>query len=397
MLNHEGRESTPHVSLKVVDSIADLDEHAWNRLTRGNPFLNHAFLAALHDCGCASAKSGWLPRYILLERGGALEGAMPLYVKTHSRGEYVFDQAWANAFEQNGLRYYPKLVGSVPFTPVSGPRLLAANRDDRLLLARAAVQLASDLDVSSLHVLFPDVDDTEVLREAGYLMREGVQFHWDNDGYASFDAFLASMSQQKRKKMKQDKKRVLGAGIAYHWLRGAAITGEHLAFFYRCYEATYRSHWSAPYLTPSVFRRMHEAMPESMVLFVAERDGEPLACALNVIGGDVMYGRYWGTLEYVSGLHFETCYGQSIEFCIAHRIARFEGGAQGEHKMSRGLLPTRTWSGHWVADQRFAAAIEHFLEQETASIEDYVDELETRTPFKAATGQADDTGCDNQR
>ncbi len=373
-------------AVELVDDLGAVDPSDWDGLAAGNPFVTHAFLHGLHATGCAVRRTGWQPTYLIMRRGGRLVGAMPLYVKAHSRGEYVFDHAWAEAFERHGLPYYPKLLCAVPFTPVAGPRLLAASHEDRVLLARAAIEVARQAGVSSLHVLFPREDDRRALREAGYMMREGVQFHWRNAGYADFDAFLSAMSHDKRKKIRQDRKKVAQAGVGFRHLRGKAITAEHLDFFYRCYASTYANHWSRPYLNPEFFSLWHEAMPDAWLLIVAERGGEPIACALNVIGGDTLYGRYWGCVEFVPGLHFETCYMQAIDYCITQGISVFEGGAQGIHKMSRGLLPVPTWSAHWIADERFASAIADFLERETDGMNQYLDELESHTPFKAPLG-----------
>ena len=376
------------VEIHVVDTLEGVTAHDWNRLAGDNPFVRHAFLSALKDTRCAIARTGWRAQHLLLKRGGQLAGAMPLYLKSHSRGEYVFDHAWADAFERHGIRYYPKALSAVPFSPVTGPRLIAANHEDRVMLARGAIELTKRLGLSSLHVLFPQAEDLEALTDAGYMLREGVQFHWENlpgDGYENFAAFLATMSHDKRKKVKQDRRHVADAGVTYTWLRGAQIDDEALDFFYSCYENTYREHWNPPYLTREFFAQIHAAAPESVLLVIAEADGERLACALNMIGGDVMYGRYWGTREFVSGLHFETCYMQGIEYCIEHGLARFEGGAQGVHKMSRGLLPTPTWSAHWIADRRFAHAIGEFLDAETAAMDQHIEELEAHTPFRKKT------------
>ena len=239
--------------------------------------------------------------------------------------------------------------------------------------------------MSSLHLLFPSDTDMRALREAGFLVRESVQFHWRNAGHADFDAFLASMSHDKRKKIRQDRKKVAAAGLRHRWLRGDAIGADELDFFYQCYRATYFQHGNPPYLSADFFHRAHRDQPDAFVLILAERDGAPVAAALNLAGGDALYGRYWGATEYVPGLHFETCYMQAIAYCIAHGFARFEGGAQGEHKMARGLLPTPTWSAHWVADPRFADAIQRFLDEETTAVEGYLDELEAHTPFKQNT------------
>lgn len=373
------------VEIHVVDSITEVPADQWNALAAANPFVRHEFLTAMHDTGCASAHTGWQPHYLLMRRGQALAGAMPLYLKSHSRGEYVFDHAWADAFQRHGLRYYPKLLSAVPFSPVTGPRLLAATHADRVMLARGAVELARQLKVSSIHVLFPHEADLEALTDAGYMLREGVQFHWENFGYESFDEFLSKMSHDKRKKVKQDRRRVADAGVTFRWLRGADVDADALDFFYECYENTYREHWNPPYLTREFFERIHATMPDLIMLVIAEADGQRLACALNIVAGDTMYGRYWGTKEFVSGLHFETCYMQGIEYCIVNGLRAFEGGAQGVHKMSRGLLPTATWSAHWIADSRFAHAISEFLDEETAAMDEHIGELEAHTPFKRRT------------
>jgi predicted N-acyltransferase len=373
---------TDAVHLKVLTSLSEVDAGQWDALAGAQPFLRHAFLSTLHDTGCASPETGWAPYFLTLQRDGRLAGAMPLYVKSHSRGEFVFDHAWAEAFERHGLRYYPKLLSSVPFTPVTGPRLLATTHADRVLLARGAVELLQRLKLSSLHVLFPEDNDLLALREAGYLIRQGVQFHWQNQGYADFDAFLAALSHDKRKKLRQDRKKVAAAGITFRWLRGAEIDDDALVFFHGCYEETYRSHWSSPYLTLDFFRRLHAQLPDALVLVLACRDGEPLAAALNMTDGRSLYGRHWGAMDFVSGLHFETCYVQGIEYCLANGLDTFEGGAQGEHKMARGLLPLPTWSAHWISDRRFADAIADFLDREGAAMGDYRHELESHTPFR---------------
>ncbi|WP_415913742.1 GNAT family N-acetyltransferase [Paraburkholderia sp. J63] len=379
------------IEIQVVDSLVEVSAGDWNVLCESNPFVSHEFLSAMHDTGCAVRDTGWQPFYLLMRKGADLAGAMPLYLKSHSRGEYVFDHAWADAFKRHGLRYYPKLLSAVPFSPVTGPRLLAASHADRVLLARGAVQLAKQMDVSSLHVLFPHEADLDALTEAGYMLREGVQFHWENFNYRDFDDFLSKMSHDKRKKVKQDRRRVMEAGVTFRWIRGADIDSRALDFFYACYENTYREHWNPPYLTREFFERVHSTMPESIMLVIAEANGRELACALNVIAGSTMFGRYWGTTEFVSGLHFETCYMQGIQYCIENGLSSFEGGAQGVHKMSRGLLPTATWSAHWVADRRFAHAISEFLDEETAAMDAHIDELEAHTPFKRHQARQSDS------
>ncbi|MFF7396892.1 GNAT family N-acetyltransferase [Achromobacter sp. NPDC008082] len=370
--------------LTIETDLSRIDAQAWDALAGDQPFLRHAFLCALHETGCAAPETGWAPHYLALWRDGALIAATPLYLKSHSRGEYVFDYAWADAFQRHGMRYYPKLLSAIPFTPVTGPRLLASNDEDRATLVRGLVAFAEEVKVSSLHLLFPSDADMRVLRDAGFMIRESVQFHWTNDGFADFDAFLARMSHDKRKKIRQDRKKVAAAGLAFRWLRGSDIQEADLAFFYDCYCRTYFQHGNPPYLNRDFFVRAYHDQPDAFVLIMAERDGEPVAAALNLAGGDALYGRYWGATEYVPGLHFETCYMQSIAYCIAHGIARFEGGAQGEHKMARGLLPTPTWSAHWVAHPGFAEAIQNFLDEETSAVTDYLGELEAHTPFKGS-------------
>lgn len=373
----------------IVDSLDDIDPAAWHALAGDNPTLNYHFLSALHATGCAAPDTGWAPRFLLMHRDDKLCGAVPLYLKGHSRGEYVFDQSWADAFRRHGIAYYPKLLSAIPFTPVTGSRLLAHTPQDTALLARAALQVARQLDTSSLHILFPDDRGKQALADAGFLLREGVQFHWENQDYADLDAFLSTMKMDKRKKLRQDRRRVQEAGIHFEHLAGSAITAEVLQFFYRCYVSTYQAHFSKPYLSLAFFERILAEMPENLMIVLAKRGDTPVAVALNLVGGNVMYGRYWGTTEFVSGLHFETCYVQAIEYCIGQRIARFEGGAQGVHKMSRGLTPTPTWSAHWIADARFAEAIADFLAQETAAMDDYIDELSEHAPFRNNNRPAD--------
>lgn len=370
------------VTFTLVRDLRDIDPVAWNRLAGHHPLASYEFLFALHHTGCASPHTGWAPHFLLLHRGRELAGALPLFLKSHSRGEYVFDYAWAQAFERHGLPYYPKLLSAIPFTPVPGPRLLAANHADRVALARKATEIGAQNGVSSLHILFPDEADQRALREAGYLFRESVQFHWFNRGYANLDEFLASMNQQKRKKIRQDRKKAQAAGIRFRWLQGHNIDAASLDFFYRCYRRTYLEHGNPPYLNPAFFQQLRETMAGNMVLVLAEQDGRPVASALNILGPRTLYGRYWGSLVHIPGLHFETCYMQGIEFCIAHGIAVFEGGAQGEHKLSRGMLPVRTCSAHWISDQRYAAAIAEFLERETPMVQAYRDELLEHSPFK---------------
>jgi uncharacterized protein len=367
-------------SFQVVDSLAGVDPAEWNQLAGPQPFVRHEFLSALIDCGCASARSGWLPQFLLLRRAGALVAAMPLFAKSHSYGEYVFDWAWAEAHERNGIDYYPKLLCAVPFTPVRGQRLLAAGPADREALIATALQLARQ--TSSLHVLFPHEAEAQALQEHGMLLRRTVQFHWRNEGYADFEAFLARLNHARRKNIRQERRKVREAGVQFRWLEGSAIGRQHWEFFNRCYRTTYAAHRSSPYLNLNFFLRIATALPQHLVMVLAEREDRPVASALLLRDETTLYGRYWGAVEHVPLLHFECCYYQAIEYAIARGLQTFEGGAQGEHKIFRGLMPVESLSAHWLAHPRFARAVETFLEREGAGIERYVNELCEHTPFK---------------
>ena len=370
--------------IQVLDSLASIPASEWDALAGKNPLLSHAFLHALHESGSASAETGWAPCHLTLWRDSRLAAAMPLYLKSHSYGEYVFDWAWADAYQRHGLRYYPKLLNAVPFTPVTGPRLLASNDADRRVLVDAALKFARDTGVSSLHCLFPAGPEVAAFESAGLMLRASVQFHWRNEGFSDFDGFLARMNHDKRKKIRQERRKVRDAGIEFRWLRGREATQADWQFFVECYNRTYQAHHSSPYLNLDFFLRLAQTMPDRLLLILGYRDGLPVASAFNIIGDDTLYGRYWGTKEFHSGLHFETCYYQAIEFCIAEKMDYFEGGAQGEHKLARGLLPQRTVSAHWLAHPEFAEAVTRFLRKEANGIEHYVDELSEHSPFKQA-------------
>lgn len=372
------------MKLHVASSLADLAPEAWNRLAGDDPFLQYAFLHALHDSGCACPDTGWAPQYLLLHDGDTLAGAMPLYLKGHSYGEYVFDWAWADAYQRHGIEYYPKLLSAIPFTPVVGSRLLASTQEHRNQLVAGALELARRTKTTSLHVLFPAPADIECLTAHGFLLRQGRQFHWTNQHYADFEQFLTQFSHDKRKKIRQERRKVRNAGITFNWLEGTAISDDDWRFFARCYSRTYREHQSSPYLNLEFFRRIGAAMPDNLVLVRAEREGKAIAASLLVRNGSRLYGRHWGALEHHPALHFEACYYQGIEYAIARGLQVFEGGAQGEHKMARGLLPVTTQSAHWLAHPEFAAAIENFLGRETALIEEHDRELAARNPFKSA-------------
>jgi predicted N-acyltransferase len=366
--------------IRVVPRMADLDSAAWDALAGDSPFLRHAFLHALEASGCVGADIGWEPVHLALFRNGQLEAAMPLYVKHHSWGEFVFDWAWADAYRRHGLNYYPKLVCCVPFSPVPGPRLLARNDADRATLIQSALKLTHDLGFSSLHILFPTKPDHAALNAAPLMHRSGFQFHWNNAGYSSFNDFLAALTHDKRKKIRQERKKLDKLGVTFRWVEGRDSTDEDWDHFMRCYADTYARHRSDPHLNRAFFADLRANMPDNVVLIMADRNGMPIACSFCIKDSQRLYGRHWGTLEYVPGLHFETCYQQGIEYAIAHGLQVFEGGAQGEHKLARGLVPTATHSWHWLENAEFRDAVDRFLERETDAITHYMDEMEG--PFR---------------
>jgi hypothetical protein len=376
--------NTPQApQLRILTGMHQIDSTSWNRLAGSQPFLQHAFLLALETSAAVCDDSGWLPQHLTLWHDEQLVAAMPLYAKSHSYGEYVFDWAWADAYQRNGLAYYPKLLSAIPFTPVTGQRLLVADARYRIPLVQAALAHAKDLGASSFHCLFPVEADTQALAEAGLMLRSGVQFHWVNLDFASFDDYLAAMSHDKRKKIKQERRRVKESGVTFRQLTGAQIRAEDWSFFNACYANTYRQHRSTPYLNEDFFQRLGTVLPDNVMLVIAEQDGQDVAAALNFYDQTTLYGRYWGTLAYSPALHFETCYYQAIEFCITQNLKLFEGGAQGEHKLSRGFLPVETVSTHWLAHPRFAQAVETFLEREALGVAHYIGELNERNPFKS--------------
>lgn len=384
---------------RVIASPLDVPPGAWNALlaqqSHPTPFMRHEYLAALHESGSATPRTGWAPRFMTLWEGDSLVAACPLYLKSHSYGEYVFDWAWASAYEQHGVPYYPKAVVAVPFTPVPGSRLLARDEATRALLLQAVLQWCKQENISSAHLLFASKADTHASEQQGLMLRHTVQFHWTNAGYESFEHFLANLAQDKRKKIRQERRRVAQAGVRLRWSRGGDISAADWDFFYRCYERTYLEHGNPPYLTRDFFARMATQLPQAWLLFIAEREGRPIASSLIALGADdagtngqnhaetAAYGRYWGALERVDCLHFEACYYQPLQWCIEHGVQRFEGGAQGEHKMARALLPVQTHSAHWLAHPAFADAVQRFLARETQGVHHYLSELHERTPFKA--------------
>lgn len=370
--------------IEIVSSLGEVDPAAWDELAGPQPFVRHAFLHALEINDCVGGDTGWQPRHLLLKREGVLVGALPLYLRDDSYGEFVFDFQWADAYARAGGQYYPKLLTAIPFTPVPGRRLLANTDDDRFFLIDAALAFARQLGVSSWHCLFPIESDARLLEARGLMQRQGVQFHWANAGYASFDDFLATMSHDKRKKIKQERRRVRDVGVSFMHRVGAEITEEDWQFFFACYLRTYRMHRSPPYMNLAFFQDLAARLGEQVLLVIGYQAGEPVSVALNLFDTERLYGRYWGATQFISGLHFETCYYQALEFAIARGFQVFEGGAQGEHKLARGLLPTPTTSFHWLADAEFARAVGQFLVRETHGVARYVDELSDSSPYRAS-------------
>ena len=372
------------IEVEIVGGVSELAVVEWDALTDGSPILSHAFLSALEETGCVGAGTGWQPYPITVRDDGRLVGATALYLKTHSYGEYEFDWAWADAYQRNGIAYYPKLLAAIPFTPITGPRLLSADAGIQALMAQVFTQQMERHSLSSSHILFPDEATAIVLRQAGWLERAGVQFRWKNENFSDFDDFLSHLSHDKRKKIKQERKKIAAAGVICKKLIGDAITQADWDFFYSCYVNTYREHHSTPYLTREFFYALGERLPQQTLLVMAEQDGAPIAAALNLFDSTTLYGRYWGAVSYVPGLHFELCYYQAQKFCIERGIRYFEGGAQGEHKLARGFLPRATYSFHKIAHANFEAAIRNFVGQEAKGMDAYHNELEERAPYKSA-------------
>jgi predicted N-acyltransferase len=374
--------------VSICDDASAVDARAWDRLVAadpdGNPFLRHAFFAALQESASTDTHSGWQPQFVTLWRGDELAALVPLYVKSHSFGEYVFDWSWAEAQEQLGEAYYPKLLVAVPFTPVAGSRLVAADERARSAAAEVLVQVARASGLSSLHVLFPPAAQADALVSKGMLMRANVQFHWRNPGYADFEDFLASLVQTKRKKIRAERRKVHEAHVDLERKVGTEITGRDWRFFQQCYDNTYFQHGSRPYLNLRFFRALAQSMPEHLMLVIARRRGEPIASALGVFDAQrsVLYGRYWGAVEHVPCLHFECCYYQMIEFSIERRLARFEGGAQGEHKLARGLDPVETRSVHWLRSPEMQAAVRRFVLRERDAVAANIDEMGEHRAFR---------------
>ncbi len=381
---------TAPLSLSLHPAIHEIAAADWDGCAGdANPFVSHAFLSALEDSGSAGARTGWLPRHAVLRDGaGAVVAVAPMYAKSHSYGEYVFDHGWAQAFERAGGQYYPKLQVAVPFSPVPGPRLLirAGAAIDAETFGRALIDCCRQLDLSSVHVTFCSQPEQEGLVRAGFLARLGKQFHWHNQGYRDFEDFLAALSSRKRKSIRRERRDALAAGLDLRTLRGAAITARHWDAFYGFYTDTIDRKWGSAYLTRGFFDLLSQRLGERVVLMLAERDGEPVAAALNLMGEDALYGRNWGSSGEYRFLHFELCYYQAIEFAIAHGLARVEAGAQGEHKIQRGYLPAVTHSAHWIAHRGLREAVAGFLDRERPAVLAEMEELAGLSPFRRDGG-----------
>ena len=387
------------VVVRVAQRIGDVPAADWDACATGatalettsvhprNPFISHAFLMALEESGSATRETGWLPRHLLYEGAdGRLQACMPCYLKSHSQGEFVFDRGWAEAYMRAGGHYYPKLQASVPFTPVTGPRLLVRAGADQIgceaVLLQAGMTLTQNLDVSSLHITFMTRDEWELAGRVGYLQRTDQQFHWLNDGYDSFDDFLGALSSRKRKTIRKERRAALSEGIEIEWITGGDLTEAHWDIFFAFYMDTGDRKWGRPYLTRECFSLLGESMANELLLVMAKRDGEYIAGALNVIGADTLYGRYWGAAETHDFLHFEVCYYQAIDYAIEHGLARVEAGAQGGHKLARGYLPVETYSAHYIADPRLARAVSDYLARERQAVTEEAALLAEETPYR---------------
>ncbi|MBA85638.1 GNAT family N-acetyltransferase [Thalassobius sp. S69A] len=381
------------IEIQVLGSLGQVDPSAWDACARAgdgrapDPFTTYRFLSALENSGSVGPGTGWQPQYLLAKRGDTLIACAPLYAKSHSQGEYVFDHSWAHAYERAGGRYYPKLQLAVPFTPVTGPRFLTlpgAELAGMSALIQGAVQLASEHQVSSLHVTFCTQAESLAGQQMGLLHRTGQQFHWLNDGYTDFDGFLAALSSRKRKTIRKERRVAQGFGGSIRQLTGDDIKAHHWDAFWQFYQDTGARKWGSPYLTRAFFEIAHDTMRDDTLLVLAEQDGVPIAGALNFIGQDTLFGRYWGCIQDYPCLHFEACYYQAIDYAIAQGLQKVEAGAQGDHKLARGYLPVETHSLHWIADAGFARAVEQFLQGERQAVAQEIDILTDYGPFKRA-------------
>ena len=376
------------MNISIIGAIKETTPDEWNALAgQHNPFLRFEFLSALETHNCVGKRYGWIPQHITLrDDNKKLIGAVPLYLKDNSYGEFVFDWGWADAYHRSGIEYYPKLVCSVPYTPATGPRLLIdANQDYGKiadLLISAALQHATHLNVSSLHWLFTNNKDTAQLSKHHLMQRLGCQFHWTNNNYESFEHFLQALTRSKRKNINQERRRVRDANVEIEILDGHQASEQHWATFHRYYESTFMKLGGYATLSQPFFEEVASSLPDNIMLVMAKHEGKYIASSLSFRGKDTLYGRHWGCEKEINSLHFEACYYQGIEYCIQHGIKRFEPGAQGEHKISRGFLPTATHSMHWVADPQFRQAINEFLTRETIGMNHYIRQLKEHSPFK---------------
>ena len=383
------------LQLEIVDRLSAIASSEWNALLPqdAGPFLRHEFLSALEETGCVGDNTGWQVTHLILKDSQKLVGAMPLYLKQHSYGEYVFDWSWAQAYEQQGMQYFPKALCAIPFTPVQGSRILNAGHVDAGLVEQHLIAglktVVVQNNLSSAHVLFPYAAETKEFQNQGFMLRDSVQFHWHNQGFANFEQFLAALTMKRRKNIRREREQVARELISFRHVPGKVSTDSDWEFFYRCYANTYLEHHSNPYLSEAFFKLWAQRMPENLHLIIAERSGIPIAASMLVVDptSSKAYGRYWGAVEHIPCLHFETAYYQAIEYCIANQIQTFEGGAQGEHKMARGFLPTTIQSAHFIADPQFAKAVQHFLNREHQGIGAYVDELAEHSPLKSSKVQ----------
>ena len=384
-------EGAEPITLRVHSAIKEVPADQWDACAGDvNPTVSHVFLNALEESGSASARSGWAPQHLTFaDSSGRLIGAVPMYLKSHSYGEYVFDWGWADAYERSGGRYYPKLLCAVPFTPVPGPRLLVrpdAPAETRSHLVLGMVELARQRKLSSLHVNFPEMADFEAFGEAGFLPRIGQQFHWSNNGYATFEDYLAALNSRKRKAVKKERREALAGGIEIDMLTGSDLTERAWDAFYKLYLGTTDRKWGSSYLNRKFFSMLGERMPNNVVLFLARRDGNYIAGAFNILGRETIYGRNWGAHREYRFLHFECCYYQAIEFAIDRGLKRVEAGAQGPHKLQRGYLPVPTYSAHWIPDPGFRRAVAAFLDRERDMVEQKIEHLAEYSPFRHVEG-----------
>jgi predicted N-acyltransferase len=387
--------STEQYQLEIIHSLAEIPASEWNALLPkdAGPFLNHAFLSTLEETMCVGGKTGWQIAHVGLKDHDKLIGAMPLYLKQHSYGEFVFDWSWAQAYEQQGLQYFPKALCAIPFTPVQGSRILSApglNRqqiESTLIAGLKSIVIQNQL--SSAHVLFAQESEVNELKAQGFMLRDSVQFHWHNQDFQNFEQFLSTLTMKRRKNIRREREQVNKELVTFRHVSGEQATDLDWEFFYRCYQNTYVEHLSSPYLNEAFFKLWAQRMPENLHLIIAQRNQIPIAASLLVVdkSSSKAYGRYWGSLEYIPCLHFETAYYQAIEYCIEHGIQTFEGGAQGEHKMARGFLPTTLQSAHFIADPAFSRAVKHFLDREHQGMAAYVDELAEHSPLKSTKVQ----------